>query len=153
MKTKEDKILANNKKAFHDYFILETMEAGLKLKGTEVKSLRLGKCSLKESYVQIKNGEAYVYSMHISPYGNGNIFNTDPMRPKKLLLHKSEIRRLQDVAKQDGMTLVPTKAYLKGNYVKMEIGLAKGKKNYDKRESLKEKDAKRDMDRAMRVRI
>ena len=137
------KLIANNKKAYHDYFIEASYEAGIALAGTEVKSLRMGKCSLKESYIQIKRGEVFVYGMHISPYEKGNIFNRDPLRVRKLLLHDYEIRKLQAGVDRDGYTIVPLKVYFKGQLVKVEIGLAKGKKLYDKRESLKERDIKR----------
>ena len=126
------KLIANNKKAYHDYFILETYEAGIALHGTEVKSLRMGKCSIKEAFIRVENEEVYVYGMHISPYEKGNIFNKDPLRVRKLLLHKSEIRKLLGKTKEKGMTLVPLKVYFKDSLVKVEIGLAKGKKLYDK---------------------
>ena len=125
------KLIANNKKAYHDYFILETYEAGIALHGTEVKSLRMGKCSIKEAFIRVENEEVYVYGMHISPYEKGNIFNKDPLRVRKLLLHKSEIRKLLGKTKEKGMTLVPLKVYFKDSLVKVEIGLAKGKKLYD----------------------
>ena len=141
------KVVANNKKAYYDYFIEEKVEAGLVLKGTEVKSIRNGKCSVKESYIRIENGEAFIIGMNVSPYEQGNIFNTDPLRPKKLLLHKKEIKKLKATCDQDGYTLVPLQVYLKDQYVKVEIGLAKGKKNYDKRESLKKKDVARQLQR------
>ena len=141
------KLIANNKKVYHDYFLEETFEAGIALAGTEVKSMRMGKCSIKESFIHIENGEVILYGMHISPYEKGNIFNKDPLRPKKLLMHKSEIRKLTGKLAEQGYTLVPVEVYLKGSLVKVEIALAKGKKQYDKRESLKEKDDKRDMAR------
>ena len=141
------RLIANNKKAYHDYFIEDSYEAGISLVGTEVKSLRMGKCSLKESYVQIKHGEVYILGMHISPYEKGNIFNRDPLRLRKLLLHDYEIRKLQAGTDVKGYTIVPLKVYLKGQLVKVEIGLAKGKKLYDKRESLKERDMKRQAER------
>ena len=146
------KLIANNKKAYHDYFILDNYEAGISLAGTEVKSLRMGKCSIKESFVRIENGEVYIYGMHISPYEKGNIFNKDPRRPRRLLMHKREILRLFGRIKQDGYSLIPLTVYFKGPRVKLEIGLAKGKKLYDKRESAARKDAKREMDRAMKTR-
>ena len=146
-KKKGMKLIANNKKAFHDYFIEDTYEAGIALAGTEVKSLRMGKCSVKESFVRITNDEVMIYGMHISPYEKGNIFNKDPLRPKKLLLHKKEIEKLSSKMKEKGFTIVPVEVYFKGSLVKVEIALAKGKKQYDKRESLKEKDDKRDMAR------
>ena len=141
------RLIANNKKAYHDYFIEDTYEAGISLAGTEVKSLRMGKCSLKESYIQIKRGEVFVSGMHISPYEKGNIFNRDPLRVRKLLLHDYEIRKLQAGVEKQGYTIVPLKVYFKGQLVKVEIGLAQGKKLYDKRESLKEKDMQRRAER------
>ena len=144
------KLIANNKKAFHDYFIEETFEAGIALHGTEVKSLRMGKCSVKESFIRIEKGEVYVYNMHISPYEKGNIFNKDPLRTRKLLLHKSEIRKMTGAIAQKGYTIVPLKVYLKGSLVKVEIGLARGKKLYDKRNDLKEKAAKRDIEKSLK---
>ena len=127
------KLIANNKKAYHDYFIDETYEAGISLHGTEVKSVRMGKCSVKESFIRIENGEVIAYGLHISPYEKGNIFNKDPLRPKKLLLHKSEIHKIAGKIKEKGYTLVPLKVYFKGSLIKVEIGLARGKKLYDKR--------------------
>ncbi len=141
------KLIANNKKAYHDYFIEETYEAGIELHGTEVKSVRMGKVSIKEAYVQIKDGEVIVYGMHISPYEKGNIFNRDPLRPKKLLLHKYEIRKLIGKIKEKGYTLIPLKVYLKGSLIKVEIGLAKGKKLYDKRREIAKKDMQREAQR------
>ena len=141
------RLIASNKKAYHDYFIEDSYEAGISLAGTEVKSLRMGKCSLKESYVQIKRGEVLLLGMHISPYEKGNIFNRDPLRTRKLLLHDYEIRKLQAGVDVKGYTIVPLKVYFKGQLVKVEIGLAKGKKLYDKRESLKERDMKRQAER------
>lgn len=146
------KMIANNKKAYHDYFILDTYEAGIVLHGTEVKSLRMGKCSIKESFIRIENGEVFIYGMHISPYEKGNIFNKDPLRVRKLLLHKLEIRRLMSKIKEKGYTLVPLQVYFKGSLVKVEIGLARGKKLYDKRDDLAKKDAKREIDRAFKAR-
>ncbi len=146
------KLIANNKKAYHDFFILENIEAGIALHGTEVKSLRMGKCSVKESFLRIDNGEVFIYGMHISPYEKGNIFNKDPLRVRKLLLHKSEINKLLGKIKEKGMTLVPLKVYLKGSLVKVEIGLAKGKKLYDKREDIAKKDMKREAERDFKVR-
>lgn len=146
------KLIANNKKAFHDYFIEDTYEAGIALVGTEVKSLRAGKCSVKESFIRVENGEVYIYGMHISPYEKGNIFNKDPLRVRKLLLHKLEIRRLMSKIKEKGYTLVPLQVYFKGSLVKVEIGLARGKKLYDKRDDLAKKDAKREIDRAFKAR-
>ena len=145
------KQIANNKKAYHEYFIQKTYEAGIELVGTEVKSLRMGKCSIKEAYVQIKGGEVFVVGMHITPYEKGNIFNKDPLRQRRLLLHKQEIRSLSQALKEKGYTLVPLRVYLKGSLVKVEIGLAKGKKLYDKRETLKQKEDKREADRAVKL--
>lgn len=144
------KIIAQNKKAWHDYFIIETIECGISLAGTEVKSLREGKVNLKESYAQIQNGEVFVKQMHISPFEKGNVFNKDPLRERKLLLHKSEIRRLIGQTKEKGFSLVPTKMYFKNSKVKLEIALVKGKKDYDKRESIAKKDANRSMDRKIK---
>ena len=146
------KVMANNRKAFHDYFVEDKIEAGIELKGTEVKSVRAGTLNLKDSYVIAKNGEAYVHSMHISPYDKGNIFNHDPDRPKRLLLHKREINKLYALVKQDGYALVPLSVYFKDARVKVELGICKGKKNYDKREASAERDARREMDRAMKAR-
>ena len=146
------KLIANNKKAYHDYFILDTYEAGIALHGTEVKSLRMGKCSIKESFIRIENGEVFVYGMHISPYEKGNIFNKDPLRVKKLLLHKAEINKMLGKVKEKGISVVPLKVYLKGSLVKMEIGLAKGKKLYDKRDDIAKKDQKREAERDFKVR-
>lgn len=144
------KLVANNKKAYHDYFIEETFEAGMELVGTEVKSLRMGKCSIKEAYIQIVNMEAVIYGMNISPYEKGNIFNKDPLRPRKLLLHKSEIAKLYGAVQQQGVTIMPLKVYFKGSLAKIEIGLARGKKLYDKRADIAKRDAKRDMERAFK---
>lgn len=144
------KVIAENRKAFHDYFIEEKYECGVVLAGTEVKSLRAGKCNLKDSYVTVKNGEIFLVGVHISPYEMGNRFNLDPMRSRKLLMHKREIIRLYSITKQDGLTIVPTKCYFKDGKVKFEIGLARGKKNYDKRDSIAEKQAKRDIERAVK---
>ena len=146
------KLIANNKKAYHDYFILETYEAGISLAGTEVKSMRMGKCSIKESFIRIENGEVFVYGMHISPYEKGNIFNKDPLRVRKLLLHRQEINKLLGKMKEKGMTLVPLKVYLKGSRVKVEIGLAKGKKLYDKRADIAKKDQAREAQRDFKLR-
>ena len=144
------KIAAQNRKARHDYFVEDTYEAGIELFGTEVKSIRQGTLNLKDSYCVVKNGELIVLSMHISPYEKGNIFNRDPDRPKRLLMHKREIRKLQALQKQDGYSLIPLSLYFKDSRVKVELGLCKGKKTYDKRESIAARDAKREMDRAMR---
>ena len=138
-----NKLIANNKKAYYDYFIDEKYEAGLVLHGTEVKSLRQGKCSIKEAYIQIINGEVFVINMNITPYEKGNIFNKDPLRPKKLLMHKAEIRKLQGKIAEKGYTLVPVEVYLKGGLVKVQIALAKGKKLYDKRDDIAKKDQDR----------
>lgn len=146
------KLAANNKKAYHDYFIEEKYEAGLELHGTEVKSLRMGKCSVKEAFVRIEQGEVFVYGMHISPYEKGNIFNTDPLRPKKLLLHKREILKLQGKIKEKGYTIVPVQVYFKGSLVKVQIALAKGKKLYDKRQDIAKKDQRREAERDFKVR-
>ena len=146
------KLIANNKKAYHDYFILETYEAGIALHGTEVKSLRMGKCSIKEAFIRVENEEVFIYGMHISPYEKGNIFNKDPLRVRKLLLHKYEIRKLLGKTKEKGMTLVPLKVYLKDSLVKVEIGLAKGKKLYDKRQDIAKKDQQREAQRDSKVR-
>ena len=145
------KLIANNKKAYHDYFIEETFEAGIALHGTEVKSLRMVKCSVKESFVRIEKGEVYVYNMHISPYEKGNIFNKDPLRTRKLLLHKSEIRKMTGAIAQKGYTIVPLKVYLKGSLVKVEIGLARGKKLYDKRQDIAKKDQRREAERNYKI--
>lgn len=146
------KLIANNKKAYHDFFILDTYEAGIALHGTEVKSLRMGKCSIKESFIRIENGEIFIYGMHVSPYEKGNIFNKDPLRVKKLLLHKSEINKMLGKVKEKGMSVVPLKVYFKGSLVKVEIGLAKGKKLYDKRDDIAKKDQQREAQRDFKVR-
>lgn len=145
------KLIANNKKAYHDYFIQEKYEAGISLHGTEVKSLRMGRCSVKESFVRIENGEVYIYNMHISPYEKGNIFNKDPLRVKKLLLHKYEINKLSGKMAEKGYTIVPLQIYFKGSFVKVEIGLAKGKKLYDKRQDIIKKDQRREAERDFKV--
>ncbi|MCC8123620.1 MAG: SsrA-binding protein SmpB [Oscillospiraceae bacterium] len=144
------KIIAKNSKAYHDYFIEEKLEAGMELFGTEVKSIRSGKVNLKDSYCIVKNGEAHVHGMHVSPYEQGNIFNKDPIRPRRLLLHKREITKLYAAVKQDGYAIVPLSVYFSGSHVKLEIGLAKGKKLYDKRATAAAKDAKREMDRTLK---
>ena len=151
-KTTGVKMIANNKKAYHDYFILETYEAGISLAGTEVKSLRMGKCSIKESFIRMEHGEVFVYGMHISPYEKGNIFNKDPLRVKKLLLHKYEINKLLGKIKEKGYTLVPLQVYFKDGKVKVEIGLARGKKLYDKREAIAKKDQRREAEKQFKVR-
>ena len=145
------KLVANNKKAYHDYFIDEKYEAGLVLHGTEVKSLRMGKCSVKESFIRIENGEVYVYGMHISPYEKGNIFNKDPLRVKKLLLHKQEINKLTGKVAEKGCTLVPLQVYFKDGKAKMEVGLARGKKLYDKRQDIAKKDERRANEREFKI--
>lgn len=151
-KEKGSRLIANNKKAYHDYFIEETYEAGIALHGTEVKSLRMGKCSIKESFIRIENEEVYIYGMHISPYEKGNIFNKDPLRVKKLLLHKTEIRKLRAKIAEKGYTLVPLKVYFNNSLVKVEVGLAKGKKLYDKRQDIAKKDQRREAERDFKVR-
>ena len=151
-KQKGTKLIANNKKAYHDYFIEEEYEAGIALHGTEVKSLRQGHCSVKESFIRIDNNEVMIYGMHVSPYEKGNIFNRDPLRPKKLLLHRYEINKLQGKIKEKGYTLVPLKVYLKDSLVKVEIGLARGKKLYDKRADIARKDMRREAERDFKVR-
>ena len=148
----EKKLIANNKKAWHDYFLEERFEAGIELHGTEVKSLRMGKCSIKEAFVRVENGEVIVYGMHISPYEKGNIFNKDPLRPKKLLLHKREMLKLQGRIKEKGYTIVPVQVYLNGSLVKVRISLEKGKKLYDKRDDIAKKDQKREAQREFKVR-
>ncbi len=145
------KLVAQNKKVHFEYFLEELFEAGLSLSGTEVKSLRQGKCSLKESFVRIEKGEAFLYNMHISPYEQGNIFNKDPLRTRKMLLHKSEIRRLSGKVKTDGYTIVPVKIYFKGNYAKVQIALAKGKKLYDKRQDIAKKDQRREAEKSFKI--
>lgn len=146
------KLIANNKKAYHDFFIDETYECGIALHGTEVKSMRMGKCSIKEAFVRIEDGEVFVYGMHVSPYEKGNIFNKDPLRVKKLLLHKYEINKLLGKIKEKGYTLVPLEVYFKDGKVKVEIGLARGKKLYDKREAIAKKDQRREAEKEFKVR-
>ena len=149
---KEDKkLIANNKKARFDYFIEDTYEAGIVLHGTEVKSLRQGKCSIKESFIRIEQGEVLIYGMNIAPYEQGNLFNKDPLRVRKLLLHKTEIRKLLVQVMQDGYTLVPLQVYFKGSLVKIEIGLARGKKQYDKRQTIAKKDQRREAEKEFKV--
>ena len=145
------KLVCNNKKAYHDYFVEEKYEAGLALHGTEVKSLRLGKCSVKESFIKIDKDEVWVYGMHISPYEMGNIFNKDPLRPKKLLLHKAEILKLKTKITEKGYTLIPLEVYFKEGRAKLEFGLCKGKKLYDKREDIAKKDERRENEREFKV--
>lgn len=148
----EGKVVAQNKKANHDYFIEETMEAGIVLLGTEIKSVRKGKVQLKEAFVRIRNNEAWISNMHISTYEQGNQFNHEPLRSRKLLLHKKQINELIGLSKQDGFSIIPIKMYLKDGFAKVLIGLGKGKKNYDKRDDLKKKEAKRDIERAFKSR-
>ncbi len=145
------KLIANNKKVYHDYFLEEKYETGLALAGTEVKSMRMGKCSIKEAFIRIENEEVWIYGMHVSPYEKGNIFNKDPLRPKKLLMHKSEIRKLIGKIKEKGYTIVPVEVYFKGSLVKVEIALARGKKLYDKRQDIAKKDQKREAARELKV--
>lgn len=152
MAKETQKLIANNKKAYHDFFIDETYEAGVALHGTEVKSMRMGKCSIKESFIRIEKGEVFVYGMHVSPYEKGNIFNKDPLRVKKLLMHRYEINKLEGKIKEKGYTLVPLQVYFKEGKVKVEIGLARGKKLYDKRETIAKKDARRETEREFKVR-
>lgn len=147
----KQKLIANNKKAYHDYFIEESYEAGIVLHGTEVKSMRQGKCSIKESFIRIENGEVYVYGMHVSPYEKGNIFNRDPLRVKKLLLHKYEIGKLSGKVAEKGLTLVPLQVYFKEGKVKVEIGLARGKKLYDKRQDIARKDQRREAEKEFKI--
>ena len=153
MAQEEMKLVANNKKAYHDYFIEEKYEAGLVLHGTEVKSLRMGKCSIKEAFIRIENGEVYAYGMHISPYEKGNIFNKDPLRPKKLLLHKQQIRKLIGSSAEKGYTLVPLQVYFRDGRAKIEIGLARGKKLYDKRQDIAKKDQRREAEKELKIRL
>lgn len=146
------KLIANNKKAYHDYFIDEKIEAGISLSGTEVKSLRMGKCSIKESFIKIEKGEVMIYGMHVSPYEKGNIFNKDPLRVRKLLMHRAEINKLFGKMQQKGYTLVPLQVYFRGSLVKVEVGLARGKKLYDKRQDIAKKDQKREAEKEFKVR-
>ena len=150
MPQKGVKVIAQNRKARHDYFIEETFEAGMELRGTEVKSIRLGRCNMKDCYAQVVNGEMLVYGLHISPYEKGNVFNVDPMRPKKLLMHKAEIRRLQQAVMQKGLTLVPLSIYLKDGLMKLELAICRGKKLFDKRDDMAKRDATREIERHMR---
>ena len=151
-KEKGSRLIANNKKAYYDYFIEDTYEAGISLAGTEVKSLRMGHCSIKEAFVGIDNGEVYIYHMHNTPYEKGNIFNKDPLRTRKLLLHKAEINKLMGQSKEKGYTIVPLKVYFKDSLVKVEIGLARGKKLYDKRQDIAKKDQKREAEKEFKIR-
>ena len=150
-KKETQKLIANNKKAFHDYFIDETCEAGVALHGTEVKSMRMGKCSIKEAFIRIENGEVFVYGMHVSPYEKGNLFNKDPLRVKKLLMHKYEINKLSAKIAEKGYTLVPLQVYFKEGRVKVEVGLARGKKLYDKRADIAKKDQRRETEREFKI--
>ena len=149
----EMKLVANNKKAYHDYFIEEKYEAGLVLHGTEVKSLHMGKCSVKEAFIRVENGEVFIYGMHISPYEKGNIFNKDPLRVKKLLLHRQQIRKLIGDSSEKGYTIVPLQVYFRDGRAKIEIGLARGKKLYDKRQDIARKDQRREMEKELKVRL
>lgn len=144
------RMVANNKKAYHEYFIEDKYEAGVSLAGTEVKSLRMGKCSIKESFIRIEHGEVFIYGMHISPYEKGNIFNKDPLRVKKLLLHREEILKIERKIAEKGLTLVPLQVYFKGSLVKVEIAVARGKKLYDKRQDIAKKDQKREAQRELK---
>lgn len=146
----EGKLIAQNKKARHDYSIIDTMEAGMVLQGTEIKSIRNSRINLKDGFIRVRNGEAFLHNVHISPYEQGNIFNHEPLRNRKLLLHKKQIKKLQREVKENGLTVVPTKLYFNTSKLKVEIALARGKKLYDKRQDLKAKDAKRDMERALK---
>lgn len=150
-KQKGIKLIANNKKAFHDYFIEDRYEAGIALAGTEVKSLRMGKCSIKEGFIRVEHGEVFVYGMNISPYEKGNIFNKDPLRERKLLMHRYEINKLKGKIQEKGYTLVPLQVYFKGSLVKVEIGLARGKKLYDKRADIAKKDQRRELEKDFKV--
>ncbi len=152
-KKDSNRTVAQNKKAFHDYFVDEEFEAGIELFGTEVKSIRAGRVNLKDSYVSLKTGEAILIGMHVSPYEQGNIFNREPLRSRRLLLHRREINRLIGLTQQEGYTLIPLRVYLKKQLVKVSIGLCRGKKNYDKRQDIARRDAKRDMERALKNRI
>ena len=147
----EKKLIANNKKAYHDYFLEERFEAGIELHGTEVKSMRMGKCSIKEAFVRIENGEVIVYGMHVSPYEKGNIFNKDPLRVKKLLLHRHEVNKILGEVTQKGYTLVPLQVYLKGSLVKVQVGLGRGKKLYDKRDTIAKKDQRREAEKDFKI--
>ena len=147
---KDIKIIAQNKRARHDYFVLDSWEAGIELKGTEVKSMRMGKCNLKDCYAQVVNGEMLVYGMHISPYEKGSYFNTDPLRPKRLLMHKVEIRKCRQQVMEQGLALIPLQVYLKEGRMKLELALCKGKKLYDKRQDAADKSARREIDRKLK---
>lgn len=152
-KNEAAKLVANNKKAYHDYFIEEKYECGIALHGTEVKSLRMGKCSVKEAFIRVENGEVFIYGMHISPYEKGNIFNKDPLRVKKLLLHRQQIRKLIGDSSEKGYTIVPLQVYFRDGRAKIEIGLARGKKLYDKRQDIAKKDQRREMEKELKVRL
>ena len=152
MPQKGVKVIVQNRRARHDYFVQETWEAGIELRGTEVKSIRLGRCNLKDCYAQVSEGQLFVHGMHISPYENGSFFNTNPLRPKRLLMHKNEIRKLQQAVMQQGLTLIPLSVYLKNGLMKVEIAVCKGKKNYDKRDDMARRDAEREMERHMKDR-
>lgn len=152
MAKEQRKLIANNKKVYHDYFLEEIYEAGIELVGTEVKALRMGKGSIKESFIHIENGEMIIYGMHISPYEKGNIFNKDPLRPRKLLMHKQEIRKMLGKIAQKGYTIVPVEIYFKGSLVKVQVALARGKKLYDKRQDIAKKDQKREAEREFKIR-
>ena len=152
MPQKGVKVVAQNRRARHDYFVLETWEAGIELKGTEVKSIRLGKCNLKDSFAMVRDGEMFVQGMHISPYEKGSYFNTDPLRPKRLLMHRAEIRKAHQSVMQQGLALIPLSVYLKDGRMKLELALCKGKKLYDKRDDMAKRDAQRDIERSMRTR-
>ena len=147
------KLVANNKRAYHDYFIDEKFECGIELFGTEVKSIRAGKCSIKESFVRIEKGEVFVFGMHVNPYEKGNIFNKDPLRAKKLLMHRSEINKLEGRIREKGLALVPLQVYFKGSLVKVEIGVARGKKLYDKRADIAQKDQRREVEREYKEKL
>ncbi|GMA49960.1 SsrA-binding protein [Alicyclobacillus contaminans] len=148
----DGKVLAQNRKAYHDYFIEDTIEAGIVLVGTEIKSIRRGSANLRDAYAQVEDGEVWLHNMHVSPYEQGNRFNHQPLRSRKLLLHKAEIARLVGASREKGYTLVPTKLYLKNGFCKVELGLAKGKKLHDKREAMRKRDAQREIERALRDR-
>ena len=150
--SKTNRLIAQNKKAYHDFFIEETFQAGIELFGTEVKSMRQGKCNLKESYIKIENGEAFIHGMHVSPYEHGNIFNKDPIRARKLLLHKFQINKLNGSVTKDGFTIVPLKIYFINSLVKLDIAIAKGKKLYDKRDAIAKKDQRREAEKEFKVR-
>ncbi len=152
MSREKRKIIAQNRKAYHDYFIEETYEAGIVLKGTEIKSIRAGRVNLKDSFARVENGEVFLYNMHISPYEQGNRYNHDPLRTRKLLLHRREINKLIGLTKEAGYALIPLKIYIKNGYAKIELALAKGKKKYDKREQLKKREAQREIERAFKER-